>query len=152
MADWGAALTAQLLAAPALSALVGEDVDWGNWAEAGGERQVTLAVISDGGRDHFSGRIAHRQSRVQADCWSTVSAGDAAEIAEALIAAVRLDPGAPDPLEGEANPLGSWVRDGVRFDRPQIEGPVDSVERTDTVMLYRARVDLLLWHCEIEGA
>lgn len=151
MADWGSALTAQLLANVPLQGLVGQRVDWSEWAEPGVPRQVTLQVVSDPRPDHFRGAQGLRRSRVQADAWSTESADEATRIAEALIAAVRLDPGDPNPLEGMPDPTGAWVRDGVRFDRPQIEGPVDGVERHDTVSIYRARVDLLLWHCETEG-
>ncbi len=152
MADWGSALTAQLLANAALSALVGDRIDWLAWAESGVDRQVTLQTISDVRPDHYSGSIDHRMTRVQADAWSTISSGDAAAIAEAVIGAVRLDAGdVANAPEGSADRSGAWVRDGVRFDRPQIEGPVDGVEQLDTVRVYRARVDLLLWHCETEG-
>lgn len=146
MADWGSALTAQLLADAAVAALVGQDIDWVARPEGEAwQRYITLQVVSDPRPDHFTGAQDLRQSRVQADCWSTVSAGDAAQLAEAVIAAVRLDPG-----QGNADATGAWSRDGVRFDRPQVEGPVDGVESLDTVMVYRARVDLLLWHCELE--
>lgn len=146
MADWGSALTAQLLADTALTAALGADagnIDWSTRPESG--RGVTLETVSDPRPDHFRGEQSFRRTRVQADAWSNVSADDAVKIAEAVIGAVRLDPD-----EGNADASGSWERDGVRFDRPQVEGPEDGFERLDTVVIYRARVDLLLWHSEVE--
>lgn len=146
MADWGSALTGQLLANVPLQTLLGADaqnIDWST-RPAGG-RGITLETTSDPRPDHFRGEQSFRRTRVQADCWSNVSADDAVKIAEAVIAAVRLDPG----VSG-ADASGSWERDGVRFDRPQIEGPEDGFERVDTVVIYRARLDLLLWHSELE--
>lgn len=147
MADWGAALTNQLLANAALSGVLAgnaQNIDWGDRPEGG--RGISLQTVSDPRPDHFRGEQGFRQTRVQLDAWSNVSADDATKIAEAAIAAVRLDPDA-----GGADASGSWTRDGVRFDRPQVEGPEDGFERLDTVVVYRARVDLLLWHSEVEN-
>jgi hypothetical protein len=146
MADWGAALTARLLADAALAAAVGARIDWNVRPDKEALPAVILQTVSDPRPDHFGGEQDFRQTRVQVDCWSLVSADHATQIAEKVIAAVR-------PVPGQAGSYddGSWERDGVRFDRPQVEGPVDGGEQLDTVYVHRARVDVLLWHSEMEG-
>lgn len=147
MADWGAALIARLNARGALTALLGSGgVDWGILPQEANRPALILNVVSDPRPDHFGGEQGLRQTRVQADAWSDVSADEAARIAEEAIRAVR-----PDPLTDGADLTGAWSEGGVRFDRPQIEGPEDGGEQLDTLYAFRARTDLLLWHCEEEG-
>jgi hypothetical protein len=147
MADWGAALVARLDARASLTDLLGsEGVDWGIVPQETVRPSVVLNVISDPRGDHYRGEQGMRQTRVQADCYSETSADEAYRIADEVIAAVR-----PDPGQDGADDTGAWSQDGVRFDRPQIEGPVDSGEQLDTLYVHGARVDLLLWHCEEEG-
>lgn len=147
MGDWGAALVARLNARAALTGLLGSGgVDWGVRPEDTDLPSLVLNVTSDPRPDHFSGEQDFRRTWVQADAWSSKSADEAAKIAEETIRAVR-----PVPGQDGSDASGAWVQDGVRFDRPQIEGPVDSGEQLDTLYAFRARVDLLLWHSETEG-
>lgn len=145
MADWGAALVARLEANVALAGLLAGGVDWGVLPQETALPSLVLNTISDPRDDHYRGEQGLRRTRVQADAYSSVSADEASRIAEAAIAAVRPDPG----VDG-ADESGGWSQGGVRFDRPQIEGPEDSGEQLDTLYAFRARVDLLLWHCEEE--
>lgn len=147
MPDWGSALVARLDARAALTALLAAGaVDWGVLPQDTARPSLVLNTVSDPRPDHYSGEQGFRQSRVQAEAWSDVSADEATRIAEEAIRAVR-----PDPGEDGSDETGAWSEAGVRFDRPQIEGPVDSGEQLDTLYAFRARVDLLLWHCEEEG-
>jgi hypothetical protein len=146
VADYGAALLARLLGDAALVALVGDAVDWSKRPNEQGLPAVVLSTVSDPRPDHFGGAQGFRQTRVQADAWSAVSADEASRIAEAVIAAVR-----PEPGEDGADAAGSWISAGVRFGRPGIDGPVDSGEQLSAIYAYRSRVDILLWHAEMEG-
>ena len=145
MADWGAALVNQILGSAAVSALAGDRGDWNVRPQIDRGACLVFSTASDDRPDHFGGEQSFRQTRVQVDAWSGVSADEATRLAEAVIAAVRLEPGSPGVRDD-----GSWERDGVRFDRPQVEGPVDGGEQLDTLYVHRARVDLLLWHSEME--
>ncbi len=146
MADYGEALTARLLGNAALQALVGDAIDWSKRPDEAGLPAVVLSTASDPRPDHFGGAQDFRQTRVQADCWSSKSGSEAARIAEAVIEAAR-----PEPGQDGADAVGGWVSAGVRFGRTGIDGPVDSGEQLSAIYAYRCRVDLLLWHAEMEG-
>lgn len=146
MGDWGASLVGRLEARAALAALLaggGGGIDWNTRPEDRGKRSVVLQTVSDPRPDHYGGAQGLRWTRVQADCWSAHSADEAARIAEEVIAAVR-----PDPGTDGADDAGAWVQDGVQFQRPEIDGPVDSGEQGEVLYQHRSRLDLLLWHSD----
>lgn len=145
MADWGAALIALTLDGEGVTALVGEQVDWTVRPAIRDLPGLVFETITDDRTDHFSGAQGLRMTRVQADAYSAVSAQEATAVAEALIAWLR-----PDPGTLGSDVTGARVKDGIRFDRMGAEGPVDSGDQLDTVYVHRARVDLLVWHAEIE--
>lgn len=85
-------LTALLLAAPTIAALVDTRVHWGRLpATVQGRPYINMAVISDPRSYHFQGATGLRQTRVQFDIWaeSATSAKDVAAAVEALLSGFR---------------------------------------------------------------
>ena len=135
MADWGEAVVGRLTADQAVAQLVGDRVDWTRRPQDDGYPAIVLQTISDPRPDHFTGAQGFRPSRLQLDAYSTESAGEATRIAEAAIDALR-------PPDDNAF--------GIRFDRAGVDGPTDGGDQLDTVYVYWARVDFLLWHALAE--
>ena len=135
MADWGSAVVARLEADQPFVDRVGSSIDWTVSPEGTPSPRVVLTTISDPRPDHFDGEEGFRQTRLQLDVYSTLSAGEASAVAEMAIGI----------LKPEAEPLEP---DGIRFDLAGVEGPVDSGEQKDTLYEYRSRVDFLLWHAQ----
>jgi hypothetical protein len=91
---------------------------------------ITLQTISaDRPRTH-SGLQPLRLSRVQMDVWAN-SYAEGRTVFEAAVAAVV-------PTKLTAN--------GIFFDSIYFEGEADLTERLETKLIYRTRVDLLVWH------
>lgn len=135
MADWGKAVVERLVGDQAVAQLVGDRVDWTRRPQDDGYPAIVLQTISDPRPDHFTGADGFRQTRLQLDAYSTESGGDASRIAEAAIDALR------DPVDNAS---------GIRFDRAGVDGPTDGGDQLDTVYVYWARVDILLWHALAE--
>lgn len=124
------ALTAQLLAATGLTAVVGQRITWGRRDQGGALPAIVLHRV-DGGRDyHMAGASGLVESRVQADCWGATkkTASQAAAALEAAVSGARFN------------------RAGIRFDLIMIAD-----ERSDTFdeagsALFRTSLDLIIHH------
>lgn len=113
----------------ALEAMVGTRIDFGKRPQEQALPAVTLQVTADPRPNHFGGRQGLRQTRLQVDCWGETA--DAAVSAAERIIEIIGDPA---------------VVDGVRFEKPLIEGPEDSGNQEDTLYVHRARLSVLVWH------
>lgn len=127
--DMEGALRARLLADAAVAALVAERVYWVGRPQGGTLPDVTLQVITDGREQDMKGFVGLQQTRVQIDSRAT-SYGQAKALAEAAISAL----------------VGAGTFYGVRFERAEVEGPIDLPERTETQFIHRKSFDLLAWH------
>lgn len=127
--DMEGALRARLLADATVAALVGQRAYWVERPQGGVLPDITLQVITDGREQDMKGFVGLQQTRVQVDCRAS-SYAQARALAEAVITA------------GVA--AGTFY--GVRFERAEVEGPIDLPERTDTQFIHRKSFDLLAWH------
>lgn len=90
---------------------------------------ITLQTISGDRPQTHDGFQELRSTRVQMDCWAA-SHQAAADILQAAIAAV-----AP-----------KVTANGIKFDRMFFDGERDFVERVGTTTIFRASIDLIVWH------
>lgn len=131
--DIKAALKARISAAVGASLADTKDgkpaVYWLARPQGDGLPAITLQTISGDRPQTYSGFQGWRDPRVQMDVW----AGDYATanaIREAAIVALA-------PRE---------TSNGIKFDAMGFEGEADTIERTETATIYRARIDLLVRH------
>lgn len=93
-------LTAQLLAASALTALVGTRITWEERPQLEALPSITLTVSSAPRAYHHAGASNLQRSRIQADIWGA-RAADVLAIKRALITAVEgLNTSKPAPIAG----------------------------------------------------
>ncbi len=122
------AIIARLERAKAFWDPVGGRVDWGASVDGTPHPRVVLTVTSGLRPDHYTGPDV-RPLRLQLDVYSTVSADEARTIAEASVSALQ-------PEE---------VVEGWDFRRaPEVDGPTDSGDQTDTLYVHRAMMDYSL--------
>jgi len=135
MADVGAAIVARLEGDLAWTELIGDRVDWGaSLPETPYPRAVANWITRDR-PDHYGGSDMEF-SRLQLDVYSSVSSGEAAEIAEVAIGVLQPEDAA----------------EGVRFERAvEVSGPTDGGEQTETIYAYRARLELAFLHAPSDG-
>lgn len=145
MTDYASALVARLVSDPAVVAFFGDRIDWGVRPSLDAGDHLVLRTVADPQDDHFGGAQGFRQTRVQFEPWSGHSAARANAAAWAVINCIRPELGSPG-----VHVDGGWDQNGIRFGRPQIEGPVDGGEQLDKLYAHVARVDGLLWHGEME--
>lgn len=133
MADWGSATVDRLEAHLPFWTPLGGRVDWTVSPPETPYPRCVLTGVSDDRPDHYSGPDL-RQTRLQLDVYSSVSAAEANDIAEQSV----------DALQPEA------IVSGIHFRRAaSVEGPVDGGDQLDTLYAYRARVDFVLLHSPI---
>lgn len=91
---------------------------------------ITLQTISADRPRTYNGMQGLRLSRVQMDVWAN-DYDEGRTVFEAAVAELI-------PSRLEAN--------GIFFDHINFEGEADLTERLETKLIYRTRVDLLVWH------
>ena len=91
---------------------------------------ITLQTISADRPRTYGGMQGLRLSRVQMDVWAN-SYAEGRTVFEAAVAALI-----PSRLDSN----------GIFFDHINFEGEADLTERLETKIIYRTRVDLLVWH------
>lgn len=106
----------------------GTRVYWVDRPQSAALPAVTLNIVTDLRPQHLKGFDETRDTRVQIDCWASTYAA-ATALKEAVLAAVV-------PLN---------TANGIRFDRAIIDGERDLGERTETLFIHRASVDLVVW-------
>lgn len=111
-----------------LMGLAGGRVYWVARPQAAALPAVTLQIISDLRPQHLKGFDGLRGTRVQFDCWGS-SHVEVSDLKEAVLAAAV--------PEATAN--------GIRFDRAIIEGEQDLGEQSQTVFIFRASFDLIVF-------
>lgn len=82
------ALTTRLLASPALSALVGNRITWGERVKKEPLPAITMLVVSPGRNYVHGGADPTGNPRIQFDCYGSTSA-QAKAVADALIATLE---------------------------------------------------------------
>ena len=120
------ALTARLLATPALSGLVGGRITWGKRDQAAGLPALTIRDVSPGRNYLHSGADPTGNPRLQFDCYGA-SKGDAKALSDALIATLEKR-GAQDGiafsvalLDGKRGPLTEDVGGGLKVHRYSLD-------------------------------
>ena len=122
-------LRTRLLNAAPVAAIVGNRISWGVRPQGEAYPSIVLTIVSDPRPQDYKGNIAHRSTRVQADCYGTTRAQVVA-LREAVIAAI-----VPTATVG-----------GVTFRRAFIENVVNRDAHTDTGLVFRDMVDFNIWH------
>ena len=122
-------LRTRLLNASAVAAIVGNKVHWGVRPQGEAYPSLVLTIVSDPRPQDYKGNIAHRSTRVQADCYGTTRA-QAVSLREAVIAAI-----VPTATVG-----------GVTFRRAFVNNVVNRDGYTDTGLVFRDMVDFDIWH------
>lgn len=123
------ALRARLLAAPAITARVGQRVSWLTRPQAAGLPAITLQMISGERPQHLKGFEAMGPTRVQLDVWAatTDEAGQTAQAAVEVLA------------PGETS-------NGIQFGRTMFEIETDFAERLGEKDIYRVSLDMIVRH------
>lgn len=127
--DFQGALRARLVAAAAVTALVGTRIYWVERPQASALPSITLQTIAEERPQHMAGLENMKVSRVQIDCWAS-SYAQAQALAEAVIAAV----------------VPENTSNGIVFHRTFIDSIRDLGERTETQFIHRASLDLIFNH------
>jgi hypothetical protein len=123
------ALTARLLAATGLAALVGDRISWVERPQGEALPALTLQVISDPRPQHMQGFQDYRAARVQVDVWAADYLS-AKQTSEAVIDAVV-------PAAEVA---------GIKFGRSFVDDARDLSERTETRTIHRKSIDFMIHH------
>lgn len=128
------ALKARLLAAPAVAAIVGENVSWFGRDRAGGLPELTLTHVTPGEDWTHDGPMELAEARVQVDAW-TADPDDALALKRAVKAEMQ----------------NAAVIDGWRFDPASLEAEqsIDEGEQGGGDPLFRVRQDFLFFHEEM---
>lgn len=124
--DMEGALRARIVAAATAAA---DRVYWVDRPQGSTLPSITLQVVTGDYPQTYGGLDAHRDPRVQMDVWGRTYAEAKAIMVAALTA-----------LNGRA------VSNGVAFDNIIFEGERDSLERLETMNVYRRGIDLIVWH------
>lgn len=124
------ALVARLLAASAISAIVGGRVNWGERPQKEGLPAITLSVISPGRNYTHGGADDLASPRVQIDCWARTYLS-----AKSLARAVR-DTLEPPATQGAIKFSASFL-DGERDLGPEDVGGGAKV--------FRISLDFIVW-------
>lgn len=125
--DWERAVALRLLAAPAVTAIVGDLVEWNR--RSGLYPAIVLETISDPRPQTMDGFDSIRPSRVQANCYAPTKAA-ASTLREAVIAAL----------------IGSGEFSGVWFDRAEIENIRPAGGETVDGYIDGESIDFIFWH------
>lgn len=128
--DMQQALRARIIAATGMAALVGTRVYWIDRPQLSALPSITLQIISGERSQTHDSISALRQNRVQLDIWAETYAS-AQIIAEAVIANLTQN---------------NQLSNGINFNQIKIDDESDSLEQTSTTKIYRARLDLIVWH------
>lgn len=124
------ALRARLMADAAISAIVGNRVDWSNRPSANAYPALTMMVVSDVRDQRMKAFQALTRPRVQFDCMA-LTAGEKVALREAVIACL-----APRATVG-----------GVKFEPVTGVNIVDAGEDKPGVgFIHRDSVDAIIWH------
>lgn len=127
--DWQGALRARLLAASPVTALVAQRIYWVDRPQAAALPAITLQSISEDRPQHFAGFDGLDVNRCQVDVWAA-SYAQVQQVKEAVIAALV--------PESTAN--------GIHFARSFLDSIRDLGERTETMFIHRASIDLMIHH------
>ena len=119
------AMHARLLAAPAVTALVGQRVTWIDRPQASALPAITLQTITEDRPQHMGGFDGLRDVTVQVDIWATTYVETKA-IMEAVIDAL----------------IPANIGNGINFARSFIDGIRDLGERVETAFIHRTSIDL----------
>jgi hypothetical protein len=130
--DMAGALRARLLAAPAVTALVGQRVYWVDRPQTTGLPAITLQLVSEGRPQHMGGFDGLFDARVQVDIWSE-SHAEAWVISEAVIAAI----------------IPEQTGNGISFSRAFLDARRDLGERIETKFVHRTSLDLLIHYSTV---
>lgn len=125
------ALIAYLLAYSALTALVGQRINWTVTPQASADPRVVLTVVSDVPEYADDGEAGLAETRVQVDVYAATykAATDIARLVFARLSAVSDTIGGVDFQDIE------MVNSSSSFETPP-----------DGVNLYRVRQDYMIWH------
>jgi hypothetical protein len=124
--DMEGALRARIVAAGTAAA---DRVYWLDRPQGSALPSITLQVISGDYPRTYSGLQSFRSPRVQMDVWATSYAQAKAIMADVVIALEPKD-----------------TSNGIYFDQIEFEGDRDTLERLDTMNVYRRGIDLIVWH------
>lgn len=127
--DWQAALRARLVAASAVTALVGQRVYWVDRPQGHALPAVTLQTVSEEREQNLKGFEGLQRARVQVDIWAR-SYAEQRQVTEAVIAAL----------------ITAAAQGGIQFTRAMIDGLRDLTERTEAQLFYRTSMDLVVHH------
>lgn len=122
-------LRTRLLDDAPVAAIVGTKVHWGVRPQGEAYPSLVLMIVSDPRPQDYKGNIAHRPTRVQADCYGTTRA-QAVALRESVIAAI-----VPTATVG-----------GVTFRRAFVNNVLNRDEYSDTGLVFRDMVDFEIWH------
>lgn len=123
------ALRMRGVAAPAVSALIADRLDWDMRADGAALPAVVLRLVSDTRSQNLKGFVPRWESRVSVDCIAA-SGTEADAVREALIAAFT--------------PAG--VADGITFGRGLIELVRDRADASESGFLHQHSFDLVVFH------
>jgi hypothetical protein len=124
--DMEGALRARIVA---LATAAAARVYWVDRPQGTALPSITLQIISGDHPYTYSGLEQTRDPRVQLDVWGA-NYGEAKSIMDALISGLSV---------GETN-------DGIVFEPARFENERDSLERLETMNVYRRGIDLIVWH------
>lgn len=127
--SWETAVTARLLDAPAVAAIVDGRVDWSVRPQAAGLPAIVIETISDPRPQTMDGPDSIRPTRLRVHAMATTRT-DAAALREAAIAAL-----VPAGLFG-----------GVWFDNSYVDQVRDLGGDTDTGFVHDDAIDFIIWH------
>ncbi len=123
------ALRSRLKAAGAVTAIVGQRIDWTERPQRSAYPAVVLQIVSDDRSQHMKGFNGFRPTRVQIDCFA-LKADTKVTLREAVIAAV-----VPAASVSPATFLRAFVNNVI-----------DRSENTETGFVHRDLIDLTFWH------
>jgi hypothetical protein len=129
------AVRARLKASAALTAMIGQRVDWG--LRAGPVLPaITLTRIPGPKDTHYKGDQGLQETRVQVDAWAPdyATAMKVAHMARMVLEPPEVVAAIPPNMEA-----------GVRFERSFAEQPDPATESTATGVVHRARFDIAIW-------
>ena len=127
--SWEAAVIARLLAAPTMTALIGDRAEWDDLAPDSLMPALMLQLITDGRTQTHDGIDAFSGDRVQVNGLGRTKA-EAVAVCDAAVAVLV--------PAGEQN--------GTIFLESFIDGGGSDAERTPTGRRNRKRTDLIIWH------
>lgn len=127
--SWEEDLAARLLGAPAVAALVGDGVEWDDFAPDSPLPGIMLQIITDARPQNHDGFDPFWPSRVQLNSLGRTKA-EAIAVRDAAIPAL-----VPFAVQG-----------GTTFLRSFVDGGGSDAERTPAGRICRERTDLIIWH------